>query len=610
MRVSDFLAQELRKTIDTVFMVTGGGAMHLNDAFGSCFKGKVVHNHHEQACAIAAESYARLSGKPALVNCTTGPGGINALNGVFGAYVDSIPMVVVSGQVKRETMARYAGVPLRQLGDQEVDIFEMVKPVVKYAAVLDDATRAAAVLEKALHLATNGRPGPVWIDVPIDVQGASIDLAAQAHWNGQLAEPATKHEWVSPNTVQDAALEADCAGAIGQIVQQLRIAKRPVVFAGAGVRISGMHRQFMQLLDRLGIAAVSGWNAHDAIPVDHRCYAGRPSVVGDRAGNFAVQNADFLLVLGSRLNVRQVSYAWKNFASRAWIAHVDVDKAELDKATLHSSLKVHADLRQFLPRLLESLEGHQPAAAHGEYLAWCRERTERYPVVQPDYWNSPLVNPYCFIDKLWDALDEEEVVVSADGTACVAAMQASKIRPGQRLYTNSGCASMGYDLPAAIGACIAAGRKRIICLAGDGSVMMNLQELQTIIGYRLPIKLFVLNNQGYHSIRQTQNAYFPGNEVGVGPESGVSFPDFIKIAAAFGVPGRRAATHAEMEQAISATLNGEGAQMCELLLDVHQDFAPKLASRRLPDGTMVSPSLEDMAPFLSREELQSNMIGD
>jgi acetolactate synthase-1/2/3 large subunit len=353
---------------------------------------------------------------------------------------------------------------------------------------------------------------------------------------------------------------------------------------------------------------VAAWNSNDLLPNDHPSYAGRPGTIGDRAGNFAVQNSDFLLILGCRLNIRLVSYNWASFAPRAFKVMVDVDDAEMKKPTLSVNQAVHADLKDFLPLFAQASQDWVPH--HVEWLAWCRERVTRYPVVLPEYWDlQEKVNPYCFMDRLSDQLRDGEVIVCADGTACVTAFQTIMIRSDMRLFHNSGCASMGYDLPAAIGAAEALPeKKRIICLAGDGSIMMNLQELQIISGRSLPVKIFILNNSGYHSIRQTQGNFFPDNIVGCGTDSGLSFPDFGKVAAAFGLPFERCSSHADLGNSIRATLEHEGPAICEVLLDLSQSFAPKLSSRKLDDGRMVTAPLEDMAPFLSREELAENLI--
>ncbi len=603
LRVAGYVAQLLADDgIEHVFMVTGGGAMHLNDAFGRDPRLTTVFNHHEQACAMAAESYARLSGRPAVVNVTSGPGGINALNGVFGAYVDSIPMVVVSGQVKRETLITSYESPLRQLGDQEVDIVAMASPVCKIASSLDDPEQTRFVVERALWLARNGRPGPVWIDIPIDVQSAIIDPGSQRGFDPSRDGPTASLSAEVGLSVDDALAEQ-----LRSALDHLASAKRPVLLAGTGVRLSGAYEAFLRVIDKLGIPVVTGFNAHDVLWNDHPLYAGRPGTVGERGGNFAVQNADLLLVVGCRLNVRQISYNWAAFARAAFTVMIDIDQAELSKPTLSVDLPIHADLAEAL-RMLEGLE-YQPQSAHDEYLAWCRERLALYPVVLPEYWKTDEpVNPYCFVQALFEELGEDDVVVTADGTACVVTFQAAHLKPGQRLYSNSGCASMGYDLPAAIGAYYASDNRRVICLAGDGSIMLNLQELQTIAGNRLPIKLIVLNNNGYSSIRQTQKSYFPDNVVGCGPESGLTFPDFTKLGKAFGFEVRRCASHAELAGSIHDTLASEGPQLLEIVLDPEQPFSPKLSSRQLEDGRMVSAPLEDLAPFLSRTELAQNML--
>jgi acetolactate synthase I/II/III large subunit len=603
LRVADYIAHLLADDgVEHVFMVTGGGAMHLNDALGREPRLTTVFTHHEQSCAMAAESYARLSGRPAVVNVTSGPGGINALNGVFGAYVDSIPMVIVSGQVKRETLITSYDLPLRQLGDQEVNIVAMASPVCKSATLLDDPDETRFVVERALWLARHGRPGPVWVDVPIDVQSALIAPETQRGFDPSSDGPAADLPAETGALVGDQLAET-----LRNAVAHLASAKRPVVLAGAGVRLSGAHEAFLRVIEKWQVPVVTGWNAHDALWNDHPLYVGRPGSIGDRGGNFAVQNADFLLVLGSRLNVRQVSYNWDSFARAAYIVMIDIDRAELSKPTLSIDLPIHADLVDAL-RHLEGIE-HQPQPDHHLYLEWCLERQNRYPVVLPEYWKiEEPVNPYCFVQSLFAELDEGDIVVTGDGTACVVTFQAADLKRDQRLYTNSGCASMGYDLPAAIGAYYASGQRRVICLAGDGSIMLNLQDLQTIVGNQLPIKLIVLNNNGYSSIRQTQQNYFPDNVVGCGPESGLTFPDFGQIGKAFGFEVRRCASHHDLADSIHDMLAAAGPQLLEVMLDPEQPFSPKLASRQLDDGRMISSPLEDLAPFLSRDELAQNML--
>lgn len=608
MRVADLIARLLvEHGVTDMFMLTGGGAMHLNDAFGRAEGLRKVFVHHEQAASIAAESYCRLSNRPAAVNVTTGPGGVNALNGVYGAYVDSIGMVVVSGQVKRETCAFNYPLPLRQLGDQEVDIVSMVRGITKYAVVLDDPLQARKVVEKALHLCTRGRPGPVWIDVPIDVQAALVDFDALEPFDPAAldAENEATNTGAELGALAGDALDREVAA----LMAELHAAERPVVLAGAGVRLSGQHAEFLRFVERLGVPVVTGWNAHDAIPNSHPLYVGRPGTVGDRGGNFAVQTADYVLVLGSRLNIRQISYNWKSFARNARVAMVDIDSAELAKPTLTLHRPVHADLADFFTAAARvEAPANDAVTARKAFLERSRALAARYPVVLPEYrgTESPI-NPYVFAEALFDELEEDDIIVTGDGTACVTIFQAANLKRGQRLFTNSGCASMGYDLPAAIGAYYAGGGRRIVCLAGDGSIMMNLQELQTIIGSKLPVKIFVLNNDGYHSIRQSQQNHFPDNVVGCGPDSGLTFPDFARLAQGFGFPATRVDSHAGLPATIRATLDGDGPQLCEVMIDKRQEFAPKLSSRRLEDGTMVSPTLEDLSPFLSREELAEAM---
>jgi acetolactate synthase-1/2/3 large subunit len=505
-------------------------------------------------------------------------------------------MLVVSGQVKRETaLYKHQLIGrLRQLGDQEADIVSMVKGITKYAITVDDPLTIRYHLERALHLATSGRPGPTWIDVPVDVQGASVDPEALVGYDP--AEDALHFE------------TANLAAACDELLDRVGRAKRPVVYAGSGVRLSGAYDAFLDVIERLKAPVVTAWNSHDLLWDEHPLYAGRPGTIGDRAGNFTVANADLLLVLGCRLNIRLVSYDWHNFAPRAFKIAVDIDAEEMRKPTCKIDMPVHADLAELLP-MLAGRPALPQTEARKEWLRWCVEHRRKYPVVLPEYWTSERdVNPYCFMDTLFRQLEENEIVVTGDGTACVTSFQAAVLRRGQRLFHNSGAASMGFDLPAAVGAAVARPNQRIVCLAGDGSLMMNLQELQTIAGRRQNVKLFVLNNQGYHSIRQTQNNFFAGHIVGCGTESGVTFPDFGKLAQAFGFAFARCARHADLDAAIAATLAAPGPSLCEVVLDLSQPFAPRVSSRKLEDGRMVSAPLHDMAPFLSREELASNIL--
>ena len=594
MKLSDYVANKVVELgTKHIFMVTGGGAMHLNHSFGTHKELECIFNHHEQACSIAAESYYRLTNKLPVVNVTSGPGGTNAITGVYGAFVDSIGMVVISGQVKWETTVRSTGLPLRQYGDQELDIEELVRPVTKYCTMVTDPQDIRYELEKAFYLASSGRPGPCWLDIPLNVQGAQIDPASLRGFD--------------PSELNESWVKKDLAQVAQDILQKIQNAKRPVIFAGGGVRLSGQHDAFLELVEKLDIPVVTGWNAHDVIWNDHPNYAGRPGTVGDRGGNFVTQNADLILILGSRLNIRQVSYNWNSFAREAYKIWVDIDELELQKPTVKSEMPVHADLKDLIPALID-LPYPGRTQDHKEWMEWGLERNRRFPIVLPEYWENEKVNPYCFVDTLFKQLKEDQIIVAGNGSACVVSFQAANLKPGQRLWTNSGCATMGYDLPASIGAHKGSGGKSIVCLAGDGSIMMNLQELQTISGNKYPVKIFILNNSGYVSIFQTHRNFFNGVEVGGGPKSGVTFPNFEKLSRAFDLPYCKAEKHEELSDAIMATLAVEGPAVCEIMIDENVAFAPKLGAKQHPDGRITSPPLEDLSPFLSREVLRENMI--
>lgn len=569
--------------------------MHLNDAIGREPRLSYICNHHEQACAMAAEGYARITNQIGVVSVTSGPGGVNALNGVFGAWTDSIPMLVISGQMKRETLLGTRGLAgtLRQLGDQEVDIVRMVGGITKYAQLITEPSSIRYHLEKALFLAAHGRPGPCWLDVPVDVQAAMVDPETMPGYDP--AEDAIP--WDRAELRRQAA----------EVAQRLLAAQRPVLLGGTGVRLAGAVDLFRQLAERLEIPVTTAWT-HDLLPSDHPQFCGRQGTIGTRAGNFTVQNADFVLIVGSRMCIRQISYNWESFARSAFKVQVDVDAAELAKPTFRADLPVHADARLFLELILEQLPPPAPLPAHREWLGWCRERMRLYPSVLPKHRTAEpgTINQYHFVELLFAASRPGDIFACGDATACITPFQAGELKEGQRLFSNSGSASMGYDLPAAIGAAVAAPEQRVICLAGDGSLQMNIQELATVAHHRLAIKLFVLSNGGYLSIRSTQGNFFK-LLIGEGPESGVSFPDYVQVARAYGLPARLLNPERAAEE-IAAILETPGPEVIVVELDRTQSFEPKLSSKRLPDGKMVTAPLEDMAPFLDREEFRSNML--
>lgn len=591
MKVAEYMANFFVKNgVEHCFLITGGGAMHLDDAFTHKEGLKCVFNHHEQACAIAAEGYMRYSGKLPLVCVTSGPGGTNALTGVLGAWLDSIPMFVVSGQVKRITTVHATDAKVRQIGDQEFNITDCVAPMTKYAKFIDDANEIAYHLEKALYLCKTGRGGPVWLDIPLDIQAAVIDTDELVHF---------KKDEETENVIYD-------KGNTARILEQIKKAKRPVILAGTGIRLAGARDEFIKLVDKLGIPVVTAWNAHDIIWDEHPLYAGRPGTIGTRGGNFVVQNCDLLISLGCRLNIRQISYNYNDFAKDAYKIIVDIDGEELKKHTIHPDLPIHADVKDVIHSLLESTyEGGNEE--HKKWVAWCRKTDARYPAALPEYYSkqSP-VNPYVFMRKLFENLDEDETVVTGNGSACVVSFQAGIIKKGTRLFTNSGCATMGYGVPSALGVSFAKCGRRVICLDGDGSIQMNLQELQTIVYNNANIKIFVLNNDGYHSMRQTQSNLFKGALAGVNKENGVSFPDMEKIAYAYGIPYLRI-NHVDLiDETVRQAIESQGPTICEVILDKEQFFAPKLSSKVLPDGKIVSPAIDDLSPFLSREEYLEN----
>jgi acetolactate synthase-1/2/3 large subunit len=587
-KVSDYIAKELLKHgVRHVFMISGGGAMHLNDSLGKHENLEYICNHHEQACAIAAEGYARINNKLAVVNVTTGPGGVNALNGVFGQWTDSVPALYISGQVKYETtLDSYPNLPLRQLGDQEVDIVAMVKPITKYAEMVKNPKDIKKILQKAIHLATSGRPGPTWIDIPINIQGAMINEEELESYQEEIS---------APKKIE-----------LREIIELLQQAKRPVIVAGRGIRISKQVENFHQLIAQTNIPFLSTFNNFDIAESADPLWMGVIGSVGQRAGNFVLQNADLVLFLGTRNNIRQVSYNWESYARKAKKIIVDIDEAELHKPTLKADIAVCADLKDFLPQL----KAEAKIIAKPDWIKWCQARKEKYsPANNPEYKKSfGLINPYEFIQVLTNSAKEGDAIIAANGTACVALFQAGKVKKNQRIFWNSGNASMGYDLPAAIGACFARDKKDVICVAGDGSIMMNLQELQTIRHYNLPIKIFVLNNNGYSSIRQTQRNFFGEKLVACSSTSGVSTPDFAKIAAAFEMASAKIEKGDDLQKSVAAVLAHQGPIICEVMLDHDYIFQPKLSSEKLPDGRIISKPLEDMFPFLDRAEFESNII--
>lgn len=636
MKVSNYISQKLLESgITQVFSVTGGGAMHLNDALGHQEGLNCLYNHHEQACAIAAEAYTRIQGKLAAVCVTTGPGGTNAITGVLGGWLDSIPMLILSGQVRYDTTARWSGVGIRAMGDQEFDIVKAVDCMTKYSEMVIDPMRIRYCLEKAIYLALSGRPGPSWLDIPLNIQGGYIETEELIGFSPEDYENGGDG-WISQS---DAKIKEDEAGhgenrqilpkkvsrdIAMEILTRIRKSSRPVINAGNGIRIGQAHETFLRVVEKLGVPVVTGWNSQDSIWDTHPLYTGRGGGMGDRAGNFAIQNSDLVLSLGSRLSIRQVGYNYKTWAREAFVIVNDIDQEELKKPSIHADMRVHADVKELLIALEEvldsefHLEEQTPLFKGGkgiDGLTWnetCSMWKENYPVVLPKHYEQEdyeLTNVYAFMKELGNKLKENQITVVGNGSACVVGGHACVIKKGQRFITNSAVASMGYDLPAAIGTCMTDSTEDIILITGDGSLQMNIQELQTIIHHKMPIKIFLINNGGYHSIRQTQKNFFGEPLVGVGDDSkDLSFPDMEKLSAAYGYPYVSIHHNSELDQKIEKVLSMEGPVICDIFVSREQNFEPKSSAKRLPDGTMASPPLEDLSPFLSEEEMERNMI--
>ncbi|MCR5617003.1 MAG: thiamine pyrophosphate-binding protein [Clostridiales bacterium] len=589
--IADFLVE---KGVKHVFTVTGGGAMHLNDALGHKEGLTSIYNHHEQGSAIAAEGYARLTGKLAVCCVTSGPGGTNAITGVMGGYLDSIPMFVLSGQVKRETTLWSTDVPLRQLGDQEFPIIDSVQNITKYAVMVTEPNDILYHLEKAWFLANNGRKGPVWLDIPLDVQAAKVEKENLRRFEGSDEEK-------SLSAKENPSYSEETTKAI---LDKIHNAKRPVILAGTGVNVAEAKDEFLKAAAKLKIPVVTAWNAHDLMTDDNPYYCGRPGTVGTRGGNFVVQNADVLFVIGCRMNIRMISYNYKEWAKDAYKIVVDIDEAELRKPTVNVDMKVNADLTDVLKSINAS--SYEANPIHEAWVKWGRDIDAKYPACLPSYDDvkSP-VNPYVFIDRFSNALSEGDKVICGNGSACVVTFQGFHVKNDQRLFTNSGCAAMGYGFPAALGACVAEEGKRVICVDGDGSFQMNIQELQTVVYNKLNLKIFIMNNNGYHSIRQTQTNLFTPPLVGVCDGNGLSFPDLEKLSAAYGIRYVRISDSSEITSKTLEAISGNDPVLCEVVLSDKQTFSPKLSSKVLPDGRIVSPPIDDMFPFLEREEFDA-----
>lgn len=594
MKLSDYVVKYIEDLgVKDIFLVSGGGNMHLVDSVGRNKNIRYICNHHEQACAVAAEGYARMKNDISVTFVTTGPGGTNAISGVAGCWLDSIPSLTISGQVKISNTIHYNNPKLRQFGDQELDIIEMVKSVTKYAVMITDKNTIRYHLDKAVYFAKTGRPGPVWIDIPLDIQASEINV-----------------EELQGFDIDDEANKFNINDNVEKVIDLLKSSSRPIVVAGNGIRLSHGEVDFLELLDMMQIPVVTAINGNDLVNEDYPYYTGRFGIMGQRGANFAIQNSDLILSIGSRLMLRQIGFDYDKFAREAKIINVDIDKEELSKPSIKCALPINSDARIFINKLKEKLNDKGIKSFYNpEWTARCIDWKQRYGGIEDVHREQDkYINSYYFVDKLSNYLEKDDHIITSNGTSNVSTLFAIKLKKGQRLFTNTGFASMGYGLPAAIGACIANNRKQVICMENDGSLQMNIQELQTVVHYNLPMKIFVFNNDGYLSIKNTQSAYFPDNITAADPSSGVSLPDLEKIAFAYGIPFIRINNANEIDEKLEKVFNKQGYFICEIMMDPWQILLPKTSSKKEADGRMVSKPIEDMYPFLPREEFLKNMI--
>ena len=590
-KLSDYVIKRLEETgANHMFMLPGGGAMHLNDSLGNSKKIRFVCCLHEQACAIAAEAYARVNNKIGLLMVTTGPGGTNALTGVAGAYLESTPMFVVSGQVKRADMINGQG--LRQQGMQELDIISVVKSITKYAALVDDPQMIRYHIERALYEATHGRKGPVWLDIPLDVQATMID---ETQLIGFTPKPEMKNTHLEKQVLA--------------VIDELNRAERPVLLAGNGIRLADAGKEFDELVETLGIPVLTTWNGIDLIEETNPLYFGRPGGLGHRYANFIQQNSDLFLSIGARLNLLQTGYNFDGFARAATKIMVDIDNAELHKVNVRPDIPICADAKEFI----ETLLAHKDKLVKKDRKAWfdyAKRLKEKYPIVKPEYWQQKeLVNSYCLLETISEQMGADEVYVSGSSGSCIdISMQTFRVKKGQRVFCTKGLASMGYGLPSAIGACLASGGKRTVGVNGDGGFVMNIQELETIRRLGLPIKLFVLSNRGYGAIRATQTNLFAGHLVACTESSDLSLPHIADIANAYGLKTVTIHNNAELAEKVREVLEYNGPVICEVMTPIELTASPKQVSYKRSDGQMESKPLEFLNPPIPEEEMRENML--
>ena len=592
-KLSDYVIQFIENLgVKHIFLLPGGGSMHLVDSVGRSEKLDYICNLHEQACAIAADAYGQYTNNLGIALVTTGPGGTNTLTGVGAAWLDSTPMLIISGQVKRSDMVGNRGI--RQMGFQELNIVELVKSVTKYAVTVTNPEEIRYHLEKAVSLAKNGRPGPVWIDIPLEVQATIIDEKQLISFRDEV------YEQVNPDKLNEKVSHA---------IKLLNKSQRPVVLVGNGVRLADGIKEFLKLIDLLQIPVLTTWKAIDFLAEDNPLFAGRPGAVGQRGANFTQQNSDFILIIGARLDFGQTGYNHKNFARAAKKVMVDIDPNEIKKMDMSIDVPICGDAKVFIQELIRQRDRIE-TVDRKKWLKKCKEWQAIYPIILPEYWRQEdYVNNYVLIDVLSEEMSENDLLIPGSSGACSeVTMQAFKVKYGQRIFNSEGLGPMGCGIPASIGGCIASGGKRTVCIDGDGGFFLNVQELETVRRLNLPIKFFVLNNQGYASIRTTQKNYFEGRFVASDPASGLTLPNTIKIADGFGIPSIHIKNQKDIREKVREALDMEGPVICQVILSYEHVTAPKLSSYQKKDGSMASRPLEDLWPFLDREEYRDNMI--
>ena len=565
--------------------------MHLIDSVGKYKEIEYVCNLHEQACAIGAESYSQYSGNLGVAVVTSGPGGTNAITGIAGAWLDSTPLIIFSGQVKRADSALLHGV--RQMGPQEIDIVPMVKPITKYVVRVDKPEDIRYHLEKAVYLAKSGRPGPVWLDIPLDVQSAMID---ETKLKSFLLPKASKND-------------EQLKSSVGKFIALINKAERPVLLAGNGVRLAGALEDFRALVQYLNIPILLTWKSADFLPESHNLYFGRPGIIGQRGANFIQQNSDCIIMLGTRMDLLQLAFNHKDFAREASKVIIDIDPNEIKKFKFKADVSICADAGAFMKEVLKN----KKQIKVNNRIAWlrrCAEWKNKYPVVLPEYRKEKsAVNTYILIDVLSDVLKSNDVIVPGSSGQCSELfMQSFKVKAGQRIINTPGLGAMGFGLPASIGACLASGRQRTICINSDGGFQLNIQELETLRRLKLPIKYFILSNGGYASIKATQKNNFSGHLVACDASSGLTLPDIIKLAKAYGIKTARIKNHSGIKQKVNKVLKMPGPVICEVAVSLDQVVAPRVVSKLNPDGTVTSKPMEDMWPFLDRQEFKENML--